>query len=80
MEYVTFGQLLDPMVLHNYINMMAIYMTLYKEREAAIARWQGVLITVKHSQLTCKQMHNVTYLNSQWSLPQVYMVKSTHWV
>lgn len=38
MEYVTFGQLLDPMVLHNYINMMAIYMNLYKEREAAIAR------------------------------------------
>lgn len=38
MEYVTFGQLLDPVVLYNYINMMAIYMTLYKEREAAIAR------------------------------------------
>lgn len=59
MGYVSSGQLLHPMVLHNYINIVHIYMTLYKECEAATARRQAILITVKHSQLTYKPSRDV---------------------
>lgn len=59
MGYVSSGQLLHLMILHNYINMVHIYTTLYKESEAATARTGGILITVKHSQLTHKLSDNV---------------------
>lgn len=47
------------MVLHNYINMVHIYMTFLKESEAATARREAILITVKHSQLTYKPSNDV---------------------
>lgn len=52
--YVSCGQLLHLMVLHNCINMLHIYMTLYKYTEAAKARRQATLIAVKHGQLAYK--------------------------
>ncbi len=55
MGSVSSGQLLHPMVLHNYINMVHIYTTLSREAEAATARSLAMLtlsFTVTHNQLT----------------------------
>lgn len=52
--YVTSGQLLHLMVLHNCINMGHIYKTLNRDGEAARARRQATLITIKRSLLACK--------------------------
>lgn len=52
--YVSCGQLLHLIVLHNCINMVHIYMTLHKDTEAAKARRPATLIAVKCSQLAYK--------------------------